>query len=201
MCHKSHPIRPERAKALNFKAFALTGGFAFYQHYPGRCPGLGAFGLSARPWLPLSRLMTHPLNIQHSTLNIQHSTFTIQHSTFTIQHSTFNIQHSTLNIQHSTFTIQHSTFNTQHSTLIQHSTISNIIGISIFCFLILEKCTSSYTILTGLILGDGYLKIKKRMCHLVMTHPLFGFLFLFLLLLFDAEEIAKAIEIFLHDQT
>ena len=51
----------ERAKALNLKAFALSGRFAFYQHYPGRCPGLGAFGLSARPWLPLSRLMTHPL--------------------------------------------------------------------------------------------------------------------------------------------
>lgn len=48
-----------------------------------------------------------------------------------------------------------------------------------FCFLILEKCTSSYTILTGLILGDCYLKIKKRVSHLVMTHPLFGFYFFF----------------------
>lgn len=36
-----------------------------------------------------------------------------------------------------------------------------------------------------------------------MTHPLFGFLFLFLLLLllFDAEEIAEAVEVFLHDET
>ena len=25
-----------------FKAFALTGRFDDYQHYPGRCPGLGA---------------------------------------------------------------------------------------------------------------------------------------------------------------
>ena len=33
-----------------------------------------------------------------------------------------------------------------------------------------------------------------------MTHPLFGFLFLFLLLLFDAEEIAEAVEVFLHDE-
>ena len=33
-----------------------------------------------------------------------------------------------------------------------------------------------------------------------MTHPLFGFLFLFFLLLFDAEEIAEAVEVFLHDE-
>ena len=31
-----------------FKAFALTGRFADYQHYPGRCPGLGASALSGR---------------------------------------------------------------------------------------------------------------------------------------------------------
>ena len=31
-----------------FKAFALTGRFADYQHYPGRCPGLGAAALSGR---------------------------------------------------------------------------------------------------------------------------------------------------------
>jgi lactaldehyde dehydrogenase/glycolaldehyde dehydrogenase len=37
--------------------------------------------------------------------------------------------------------------------------------------------------------------------HLLVTHPLFGFLFLFLLLLFDAEEIAEAVEVFLHDET
>ena len=38
------------------------------------------------------------------------------------------------------------------------------------------------------------------MSHLLVTHPLFGFLFLFLLLLFDAEEIAEAVEVFLHDE-
>ena len=31
-----------------FKAFALTGRFDDYQHYPGRCPGLGASALSGR---------------------------------------------------------------------------------------------------------------------------------------------------------
>ena len=31
-----------------FKAFAITGRFADYQHYPGRCPGLGASALSGR---------------------------------------------------------------------------------------------------------------------------------------------------------
>ena len=31
-----------------FKAFALTGRFADYQHYPGRCPGLGASAPSGR---------------------------------------------------------------------------------------------------------------------------------------------------------
>ena len=44
VCHKPHPIRP-----------------VFCQHYPGRSPGLRAFGLSARLRLPLFRLMTHPL--------------------------------------------------------------------------------------------------------------------------------------------
>ena len=80
VCHKPHPIRPEgaealspgqrpgfqnrynkvrpeRAKAFNFKAFALSGRPCFCQHYPGRCPGLRAFGLSARPRLPLFRLV------------------------------------------------------------------------------------------------------------------------------------------------
>ena len=52
--------RPERAKALKLKAFALSGRQVYIHKYPGRCPGLGAFGLSARPRLPLSRLMTHP---------------------------------------------------------------------------------------------------------------------------------------------
>ena len=31
-----------------FKAFALTGRFDYYQHYPGRCPGLGADAPSGR---------------------------------------------------------------------------------------------------------------------------------------------------------
>ena len=31
-----------------FKAFALTGRFDDYQHYPGRCPGLGASAPSGR---------------------------------------------------------------------------------------------------------------------------------------------------------
>ena len=43
VCHKPYPIRPERAEAPS----------------PGHRPGLGAFGLSARPRLPLSRLLTH----------------------------------------------------------------------------------------------------------------------------------------------
>ena len=34
-----------------------------------------------------------------------------------------------------------------------------------------------------------------------MTHPLFGFLFLFsYFFFFDAEEIAEAVEVFLHDE-
>ena len=45
VCHKPHPICPERAEAPS----------------PGRCPGLGAFGLSARPRLPLFRLATQGL--------------------------------------------------------------------------------------------------------------------------------------------
>ena len=46
VCHKPHPIRPERAEAPS----------------TGQRPGLGAFGLSARLRLPLFRLMTHPLH-------------------------------------------------------------------------------------------------------------------------------------------
>ena len=43
-------ITPCKGKSfLNvFKAFALTGRFADYQHYPGRCPGLGAAALTGR---------------------------------------------------------------------------------------------------------------------------------------------------------
>ena len=89
MCHKSQPIRPERAEAPSpghrpgfwnrYKKVALKGqklsiskllpfqgDFTFCQHYPGRCPGLGAFGLSARLRLPSSKLMTHPLLISFS---------------------------------------------------------------------------------------------------------------------------------------
>ena len=44
--------RPERAEALKLqgkhKAFALTGRLADCHHTQGRCPGLGAFGPSAR---------------------------------------------------------------------------------------------------------------------------------------------------------
>ena len=40
--------RPERAKAFNFKAFALPGRQVYIHKYPGRCPGLGASALSGR---------------------------------------------------------------------------------------------------------------------------------------------------------
>ena len=42
-------VRPERAKAFNFKAFALSGRFLCWIANPGCCPGLGAFALSGRP--------------------------------------------------------------------------------------------------------------------------------------------------------
>ena len=52
VCHKPHPIRPVRAKALYiaqyFKAFALTGRQVCIRNYPGRCSGLGASALSGR---------------------------------------------------------------------------------------------------------------------------------------------------------
>ena len=41
------------------KLLPFQGDFVFCQHYPGRCPGLRAFGLSARPRLPLFRLVAH----------------------------------------------------------------------------------------------------------------------------------------------
>ena len=45
-------FRPVRAKALKlqaiYKAVALTGRLADKPLYPGRCPGLRAFGPSAR---------------------------------------------------------------------------------------------------------------------------------------------------------
>ena len=40
--------RPERAKALKLKAFALSGRQVCVRNYPGRCPGLGASALSGR---------------------------------------------------------------------------------------------------------------------------------------------------------
>ena len=40
--------RPERAKAFNIKAFALSGRQVCVHKYPGRCPGLGASALSGR---------------------------------------------------------------------------------------------------------------------------------------------------------
>ena len=42
-------FRPERAKAFNYNAFALSGrNMMCISLYPGRCPGLGAVGLSGR---------------------------------------------------------------------------------------------------------------------------------------------------------
>ena len=61
--HKPHPIRPERAEALSPGQRPC-----FCQHYPGRCPGLRAFGLSARPLLSLFRLVTHPHCNQRSLI-------------------------------------------------------------------------------------------------------------------------------------
>ena len=41
--------RPEGANELILNAFALSGrGMMDARIYPGRCPGLGAFGLSGR---------------------------------------------------------------------------------------------------------------------------------------------------------
>ena len=40
--------RPERAKAFNIKAFALSGRLFVFVLNPGRCPGLGASALSGR---------------------------------------------------------------------------------------------------------------------------------------------------------
>ncbi len=69
-CHKSHPIRPERRVC-----FASTRPERAEAPSPGRAlkkslHGLGAFGLSARPRLPLSRLMTHPLYIYRYMISL-----------------------------------------------------------------------------------------------------------------------------------
>ena len=40
--------RPERAKALKLKAFALSGRQVYIHKSPGRCPGLGVSALSGR---------------------------------------------------------------------------------------------------------------------------------------------------------
>ena len=49
---QTQTCRPERAKALKYwamyKAFALTGRLADCHYTQGGCPGLGAFGPSAR---------------------------------------------------------------------------------------------------------------------------------------------------------
>ena len=52
---------------MNLKAFALTGRLCYiYLKTQGDCPGLGAFGLSARLRLPLFRLMTHSFVLSHA---------------------------------------------------------------------------------------------------------------------------------------
>ena len=48
--------RPERAKALKLKAFALSGRQVYIHKYPGRCPGLGASALSVAPDMPFPPL-------------------------------------------------------------------------------------------------------------------------------------------------
>jgi hypothetical protein len=48
--------------------------------------------------------------------------------------------------------------------------------------------------------ADVVARERTAYAQVAQRHPLFGFLFLFLLLLFDAEEIAEAVEVFLHDE-
>ena len=57
-----------------FKAFALTGRFADYQHYPGRCPGLGASALSGREG---QTLVPSALSGREAVLSIAAFTFGI----------------------------------------------------------------------------------------------------------------------------
>ena len=49
--------RPERAKALNLKAFALSGRPVHVRNYPGRCPGLRASALSGRVGEVLAKVL------------------------------------------------------------------------------------------------------------------------------------------------
>ena len=43
VCHKSQPIRPERAKALKLKAFALSGRLYFLPTLPRAMPWARSF--------------------------------------------------------------------------------------------------------------------------------------------------------------
>ena len=45
VCHKPHTIRPERAEAFNFKAFALSGRLCFCHHTQGDALGYELLGL------------------------------------------------------------------------------------------------------------------------------------------------------------
>ena len=53
--------RPERAKALNLKAFALSGRLCFLSTLPRAMPWARSFWAFSPTLLPLSGLMTHPL--------------------------------------------------------------------------------------------------------------------------------------------
>ena len=53
---------PCKGKSFEIEGFCPYRATLLYLFKnPGRCPGLGAFGLSARLRLPLFRLMTHSL--------------------------------------------------------------------------------------------------------------------------------------------
>ena len=56
--------RPERAKASDVNAFALSGRLSIYTLYPGRCPGLGASALSGRAGIEL--LLGSEIEEEHS---------------------------------------------------------------------------------------------------------------------------------------
>ena len=55
--------RPERAKAFNIKAFALSGRLCFLSTLPRAMPWARSFWAFSPTLLPLSGLMTHPLLI------------------------------------------------------------------------------------------------------------------------------------------
>ena len=52
--------RPERAKAFNIKAFALSGRLCFLSTLPRAMPWARSFWAFSPTLLPLSGLMTHP---------------------------------------------------------------------------------------------------------------------------------------------